>query len=580
MFDDYPNLSSIISYLDEYLQKTHPLCFGSNPAHPFLGLKRSKILHDNLWGTNRFTWHELAIIDSPIFQRLRYIHQTGLAYQVYMSAHHTRFEHSLGVTIVASRIFEKIMDHQGNLVHSMVKAIWPDLQDGWPAISRLKQELRLAALLHDTGHSLFSHTSEYVYSKLRLLIDASNELTKLTGKKKGCGEVLSFCLASTSSIKDLINNARPRLLGDPASDEHVGEIDFRNVALMIVGRAIHPFLQFLGDIISSSFDVDKLDYLLRDATNAGLPLQYDLQRYLFSVRLEKDILADGQNQLMELYSNFQLASLERKKGYGRHGYPYYEAYRLKLPTKALNTIEQIVICKLMLFSYIYHHQKVRASEGLLQRLLERIVDGWRKKGFSDQEILGKFFDLTDPALYNGISESQDEISETIRYRLIYRLLPRETFSIAGSCASHADRLPLQDFMIQFMDEDKREIKIRDIELDIGKELIKLRDDLGDDPMDALLKAGVWFDVPNQPKFEDIDDIVLGGGTTVSIPLPEIFPIGEWTDAYKHYRYKMRIFCFSEYVDLVKRVAKNVLKAKIKIMDNDFYDKILKRRVED
>jgi HD superfamily phosphohydrolase len=47
-----------------------------------------------------------------------------------------------------------------------------------------------------------------------------------------------------------------------------------------VGRSKHPLLQFLGDIISGGFDADKLDYLLRDASAAGLPLRYDLERYL------------------------------------------------------------------------------------------------------------------------------------------------------------------------------------------------------------------------------------------------------------------------------------------------------------
>ena len=54
------------------------------------------------------------------------------------------------------------------------------------------------------------------------------------------------------------------------------DVNFDHISLMIIGRAWHPYLQFLGDIVSSAFDADKLDYLLRDATAAGLPLRYDL----------------------------------------------------------------------------------------------------------------------------------------------------------------------------------------------------------------------------------------------------------------------------------------------------------------
>lgn len=52
---------------------------------------------------------------------------------------------------------------------------------------------------------------------------------------------------------------------------------------------------------SSGFDVDKLDYFLRDAKTAGLPLRYDIDRYLYDVRVEKEILPDDKGGLEELY---------------------------------------------------------------------------------------------------------------------------------------------------------------------------------------------------------------------------------------------------------------------------------------
>ena len=96
MLESYPALKSVVETLDEYLQTAHPSYFGPEPIHPVLPLKRAKVLHDNLWGTNAFSWRELALIDSPIIQRLRDIHQVGLALQTYMCARHSRFEHSIG----------------------------------------------------------------------------------------------------------------------------------------------------------------------------------------------------------------------------------------------------------------------------------------------------------------------------------------------------------------------------------------------------------------------------------------------------------------------------------------------------
>jgi HD superfamily phosphohydrolase len=64
----------------------------------------------------------------------------------------------------------------------------------------------------------------------------------------------------------------------------------------------------------------------------------------------------------------------------------------------MNTIEQIVICKLMLFSYIYHHPKVRAAEGMLVDILSYAVKEWRAAGQSDADIVKRFLMMTDDVL--------------------------------------------------------------------------------------------------------------------------------------------------------------------------------------
>jgi hypothetical protein len=129
----YPRLAQLVKQLNDFLIKEHPGTFGSGETHPFLPAKRSKVIHDNLWGTIRFTWRELALIDSPIMQRLRDIHQTGLAFHVYPSARHTRFEHSLGAVTIASRVFDALLHRQRNEVRDVVKALWRQTDPDWPA---------------------------------------------------------------------------------------------------------------------------------------------------------------------------------------------------------------------------------------------------------------------------------------------------------------------------------------------------------------------------------------------------------------------------------------------------------------
>jgi HD superfamily phosphohydrolase len=203
-------------------------------------------------------------------------------------------------------------------------------------------------------------------------------------------------------------------------------IDLDNVSLLIVGRSSHPFTQFLADIVTSDFDADKLDYLLRDASAAGLPLKYDLERYLSTVRVETDHIPDDEKRLQELY-NVLGASVERKPADPKISeFEYYEMLVLRLPKQAMSTIEQIVICKFMLYSYIYHHRKVRAAEGLLARLLRRAVISWRADGLDDSDLISKFLDLSDPSLYTPeFTSHKDTVIRDYCHRVNTRLLPRE-----------------------------------------------------------------------------------------------------------------------------------------------------------
>jgi HD superfamily phosphohydrolase len=369
---------------------------------------------------------------------------------------------------------------------------------------------------------------------------------------------------------------RKGLIGDSASDDYDGPIDLTNVALLIVGRSNHPFLQFLGDIISSGFDADKLDYLLRDAQNAGLPLRYDLDRYLYDVRLGKEILTDGAGELKSLYERVNTPAIESREKDGRSRFPYYETYRLKLSRRAMNVIEQIIICKMMLFSYIYHHPKVRSADGLLERLLRRKRETWRANGESDVTVLDRFLQMTDATLHQP--DSEDQIAETYRYRLVNRMLPREGYSISGPAATHAARPLIQDFLMELNDRQLRDGRIRDLEYAIGEELLKLDSTLGTEPLEATALVGVWVDAPKPPKFEGVDEMVVGPRETSSgVPLAQLFPIREWTQAYEHYRYQVRIFAFSEYFDITAVAAKLAMQRKLGIASDSFYESIKRER---
>src|ERR1700730_5234819 len=124
------------------------------PARP----RGLKVINDSLLGNQYFSRHEVAVIDSPLLQRLKRIKQTGLVYQVYPSATHSRFEHSLGVTTIAERCLRAIQERVSVETGQTVADF--DRTSGDLA------HLRMAAMLHDVGHGLCSHASEQIYELL------------------------------------------------------------------------------------------------------------------------------------------------------------------------------------------------------------------------------------------------------------------------------------------------------------------------------------------------------------------------------------------------------------------------------
>jgi HD superfamily phosphohydrolase len=110
-----------------------------DPIHTFISLRTD----------------ERRVVDSTPFQRLRHIHQLALTYLVYPGATHKRFEHSLGVMHLASRVFDVVTASE-NILDESVRRIMPDEQTKqyWKSV------LRAAALCHDLGHLPFSHAAE------------------------------------------------------------------------------------------------------------------------------------------------------------------------------------------------------------------------------------------------------------------------------------------------------------------------------------------------------------------------------------------------------------------------------------
>lgn len=199
---------------------------------------------------------EQAVLNTAPFQRLRHIHQLALTYLVYPGATHRRFEHSLGVMELASRIFDVVTDPK-NLNHDEAREVVPDEQD---RVSYWRRVLRLAALCHDLGHLPFSHAAEDL-----LPPDTDHE-------------AISRAYIMSEEMRAIWGSLEP-----PINPEHV--------ALLAVGptegQTVPPWQAILTEIITGDvFGADRMDYLLRDSLHTGVAYgRFDHHRLIDTLRI-------------------------------------------------------------------------------------------------------------------------------------------------------------------------------------------------------------------------------------------------------------------------------------------------------
>jgi len=189
-------------------------------------------------GFIRFSDPERKIIDHPLFRRLRHIRQLALTELIYPGATHSRFEHSLGVMEIATRIFDRLAAENGVEMESIFAGVDALNED---PMARARQVCRLAGLLHDLGHCCFSHAAEKVISH-----HADHEsLTALLLKEPAyLGQELDQLFFP--GCADLTASLIKRQPNSP------------------------PQIQVLRDIVSGQVDADRSDYLLRDSLHCGV----------------------------------------------------------------------------------------------------------------------------------------------------------------------------------------------------------------------------------------------------------------------------------------------------------------------
>jgi len=296
-------------------------------------------IKDPVHGYVYITEAEKQLIDSYPFQRLHRLRQLAGSEFVYSGANHTRFEHSIGVMYLAGKLTEN--------------------QNISPLLSAEEiQIVRMASLLHDVGHGPFSHVFEHL-------------LVKFLNKTH---EDMTRWIIQKSELHDIISR-----LG----------YDADAVAKLAVGELRRRGKAFLDQVIQSTVDVDKLDFVVRDTYHTGAKYGYvDVFRLIHML----DVL--GEN--------------------------------LAVDVGALSALESFVLARLESFRSIYFHRVGRAAQIMLATAMEKAKDELGLVEFDSPE---DYLALNDYTVWTKLKECEKSrgIMENLERRRLLKCAYDRTF---------------------------------------------------------------------------------------------------------------------------------------------------------
>jgi HD superfamily phosphohydrolase len=342
------------------------------------------ILRDPVHGLVSFETEEESIVPALLeareLQRLRRVRQTGLASLAYPGADHTRFAHAIGSACVMTKLVRRL------------RAIHEDLPYWQRVTTERARDALAAALLHDVGHGPFSHLFEQVLPQARrheswtsdIVLDPSTDVNRILRR---------------------FDSTLPERVADLVQGKHE--------------------LTFMAKAVSGTFDVDRCDYLLRDAHATGVSYgSFDLDWLLRSLRF--GVPANGAAPPLAIDG-----------------------------AKGIPAIESFLLARLFMFQQVYFHKTERASEWMLSRILERVgrltQDGTRLSStpnaireiaVNGQTSLGEYLKLDDATLWVALAswcDAPDPLLSDLCQRFYARNLFK-TYELFGEQATPAARL--------------------------------------------------------------------------------------------------------------------------------------------
>ena len=336
-----------------------------------LGIHK-KLIMDPVHGGIPLLSHEVAIIDHPLFQRLRYICQNDILSLVFPGATHSRFLHSIGVMHVGGRMFramvENSLKYRPELKHQLsVETL--------NAISFFNQLVRSACLLHDVGHSSFSHQFNRTptikaalakpsrFEQLWQGIDFSAYYSQVPDQLEHEHFSVRAAWQILNDVSEL-NSAGEQRLPLPMHDIlSLMETVRIKPSPLFIRHAEHLWLliqpkdypaqsppedlalklqHVLASIVSGELDADRADYMLRDGFHSSVTI--------------------GGFNLDHLLSNLHFGWCSQTNWFG-----------LAIAEKSLSSLEDFVYSRHQMYRQVYAHKTAQGFDWLLRAAIDEVM---------------------------------------------------------------------------------------------------------------------------------------------------------------------------------------------------------------
>jgi HD superfamily phosphohydrolase len=375
---------------------------------------RDKIIFDNIHQFIKIKSIAQIIIDTPEFQRLRNISQLGTCQYIFPCGNHSRFEHSIGTYFLTNKILKSIKRNSCD----KVKKILTD---------RTIELIKIGGLCHDLGHGPYSHVFD------DLILEDITNINKYHEIRSGL-LVEQIILKYVNNHDYIIKN----------------NLLITNEEIEFIKNIINPKKEntsFIYQIVSNnlnSIDVDKFDYIKRDARNVGLTQEFDYSRMIEEVKVINNKICYPQQTYLHLCSLFTTR--------------YY------------------------LHKQIYNHKAVKSIEYMIYDIIKLLdtkinlinsIDDMNKFIIYDDNY---FFNYIDIMLHNDININRNLVKAK---QLVNRIRTRQLYKFVGEIINK-DKITLiwEDF-------NKLDSRIKENDIIISKVIIGFISGNKSNPLDSI-----------------------------------------------------------------------------------------------